>query len=177
MPVPVDPWPNFINGTSPADGDQVDQRFKALYDALDPAQAGIDASMVKPASLTTPTLANGAVTSAKLGDGAVTGDKLEATALVKFLQLHAPASLKVAFGSSVANFMVSAEILQGTIAHGLGVVPIWQAATLKSGGLWGGGLWTAGVAGKDVDNISFAFGSESAFAPGNQALFDWIAVG
>ena len=46
MTVPVDPFPNFVNGTN-ADADQVDARFLPLYATLDPAQVGVDASNTK----------------------------------------------------------------------------------------------------------------------------------
>lgn len=69
MAVPVDPFPDFVNGSTVADGDQVDARFKALYDALNPAQAGIDNSMVSPTA---------AIAGSKLADGSVTAAKVEA---------------------------------------------------------------------------------------------------
>lgn len=47
MPVPTDPY-DFVNGTL-ADADQVDLRFKRLYDALNPATQGLDASNTNPA--------------------------------------------------------------------------------------------------------------------------------
>lgn len=42
MAVPTDPY-DFTNGTI-ADGDQVDLRFKRLYDALNPTVDGLDAT-------------------------------------------------------------------------------------------------------------------------------------
>jgi hypothetical protein len=42
MPVPSDPY-DFVNGTI-ADGDQVDERFRRLYNALNPAVQGLDTS-------------------------------------------------------------------------------------------------------------------------------------
>jgi hypothetical protein len=42
MPVPSDPY-DFVNGTI-ADADQVDERFRRLYNTLNPAVQGIDDS-------------------------------------------------------------------------------------------------------------------------------------
>jgi hypothetical protein len=49
-PVPVDPYPDFVPHT-PALADQVDARFKKLYDTLNPAVAGLDDTNVKTGGL------------------------------------------------------------------------------------------------------------------------------
>ena len=66
MPVPVDPYPDFVNGTTVADGDQVDQRFKTLYDMFDPSQTGISEDNLNGASVGTTQLVDHAVTAAKI---------------------------------------------------------------------------------------------------------------
>lgn len=58
MPVPTDPYPDFINNVTDADGDQVDARFKALYDALNPAAVGLAAVNVQARGLTDAVLAS-----------------------------------------------------------------------------------------------------------------------
>jgi hypothetical protein len=67
-PAPVDPFPDFVNGTT-ADGDQVDARMLALYRALNKAQIGLDAASIQDLAITTPLIAAGAVTGAKLETG------------------------------------------------------------------------------------------------------------
>lgn len=49
MPVPVDPYPDFVPGTV-ANPDQLDARLLALYRTLDPAAVGIDDSNVAAAA-------------------------------------------------------------------------------------------------------------------------------
>lgn len=58
MPVPVDPYPDFRNSIDIADGDQVDARFKALYDTLNPAVVGVDSANIKDASVADADLAS-----------------------------------------------------------------------------------------------------------------------
>jgi hypothetical protein len=50
MPVPSDPY-DFVNGTI-ADGDQVDERFRRLYAAFNPAVQGIDDSNLNVSNTT-----------------------------------------------------------------------------------------------------------------------------
>lgn len=78
MPVPVDPYPDFRNGIDVADGDQVDARFKALYDALNPAAVGIGHDNMIPG-------------------GIVLAD-LAAAVLNNFLKLGVAADIKAVFG-------------------------------------------------------------------------------
>lgn len=77
MPVPVDPYPNFVPGAL-ADGDQVDARFLQLYRTLDPSVVGIDSTNIKDGGVVTADLADLAVTTAKLAANAVTAAKIEA---------------------------------------------------------------------------------------------------
>lgn len=50
MPTPVDPY-DFTNGT-PADAEQVDARFKVLFDTLTRTAVGVDSANVKDGGLT-----------------------------------------------------------------------------------------------------------------------------
>lgn len=66
-PAPIDPFPDFVNGSTVADGDQVDARFKALYDALDKTEQGINDDMIADsAAIDGAKLAANTVASAKL---------------------------------------------------------------------------------------------------------------
>jgi hypothetical protein len=101
MPVPSDPY-DFANGTT-ADAEQVDLRFKRLYDTLNPAVigGGVDQSNVKP------------------------GEFLQL--------LTTGTSRKVAFGTSTGAFAISDggnALASASRNHGLGVVPLIVLATV-----------------------------------------------
>jgi hypothetical protein len=74
-PVPVDPYPDFLPGQA-ARANEVDARFKKLYDALDKTILGLDATSIKDGVISTALLADGAVTAAKIPDASITNAKL-----------------------------------------------------------------------------------------------------
>lgn len=191
MPVPIDPYPDFVNGVTVADGDQVDARFKALYDALNPAQAGIDNSMIRAdAAIAGSKLADGGVTSAKIQDGTiVSGDIADDTIVMgdlnsalqnSFLKLLTQANRKVSFGSGLANIDVGANRTRGIQAHGLATTPIWGHATaVDEGGSPFIHVATLGIGGRDVNNIMFDFEGINGvnLTGGGRVTFLWMAIG
>jgi hypothetical protein len=76
MPVPTDPH-DFVAGT-PAVADQIDERFKRIYDTLNPAEIGIDdENIAAAANINATKLLDGSIATAKLADDAVTAAKIE----------------------------------------------------------------------------------------------------
>lgn len=188
MPAPVDPWPNFINGTTVADGDQVDQRFKALYDALDPSQAGIDSSMIRDGAIATVDLADGAVTSVKVADGAVTSAKIADATIVladlaaavvnNFVKTVGGTDHAVNFGQKTLTYSGLSGILRGVVAHGLGGAPSCVLGGLAFGGGGYYGLQWLGCSFLDGTNIQIDVEGVNGVVPGpgDSCSVFWLAA-
>lgn len=165
MAVPTDPFPDFRNGIDTADGDQVDARFKALYDALNPAAAGIDNSMVS---------ASAAIDGSKLADAGVARVKL-AEVYVDTTQGGAT-GLRIRCGQGQAVPFFDAARLAQAITHNLGRTPIAVHVTIESSGFV---LAAPAITAKDgtTFTVEFRKADGTTFSAGNSITVCWSVIG
>lgn len=127
---------------------------------------------------------NGNLDAANYKDASVTKVKLATDSLQAFLQLLAPATRRIAFGSGTWTWAGGTnEVGSGLIAHGLGVVPIFAMAipsgvgTIYFGSGGSAGVFPRGHRIPDATNI--IFDAACGFQPGagGTTSFDWLAIG
>lgn len=177
MSVPVDPHPDFINGVTVADGDQVDARFKVLYDALDPAQSGLSSDNVSVGGIVTASLADGAVTSTKIADGTIGLADLAAAVLNNFTKTAGGVDRMLNFGQKTLTYSGLSGILRGVVAHGLGSSPSCVLGGLAFGGGYFG-LQYLGCSFLDGTNIQLDVQGVNGVnpGPGDTCSVFWLAA-
>jgi hypothetical protein len=153
MPVPSDPY-DFVEGTD-AVADQVDERFKRIYDTLNPAAIGIDDDNIAVGA---------GIAGSKLADDSIVANKL-ATALAEVLGVN------TATGARRGASIIDAEQTRSNAAFGLlGTADRVQGIELPSNGLirvWFQAIW--------FQSVTNAAGA-AIFIGGNQVTISNDAV-
>lgn len=121
----------------------------------------------------------GNIDSANIADGSIALGDLAAATKNSFLKLLTVGDRKVAFGSANGATAVAGNLISGTIAHGLGVTPVFAIAQIVDGSSIGAvNAVCTGVKVFDATNLTFYFqGINSASVTGGAVNFFWLAIG
>lgn len=148
-------------------------------DSANLADAAVGNAELQTNAVTGAKIADSTINSSKILDGTLVTTDLATSTLNTWLKLVTGADRKINFGSGTAGFN-SAGTLNVNVTHGLGVVPIFAAGVVVSGGNVTGGISNPvqlTPANNVVFNMYFQAINGVTFDGASFCAFQWVAIG